>query len=190
MPEMGGLEATAAIRAREQQTGGHVRIVAMTAHALNGDRERCLEAGMDDYLTKPIDRRQLFEAVEQKPLPTAPLVVHRPIDVERLLDQSGDDVDLLRELGRTFIDVCPEHLAKIRAAIAAGDSQRVAAEAHTLKGSAVTLGAIEVVRSADALEQLAQERRLDAALALTGELEPLVRDFIRSLDKSLSGAGA
>jgi signal transduction histidine kinase/CheY-like chemotaxis protein/HPt (histidine-containing phosphotransfer) domain-containing protein len=190
MPEMGGLEATAAIRAREQQTGGHVRIVAMTAHALNGDRERCLEAGMDDYLTKPVDRRQLFEAVEQKPLPTAPLVVHRPIDVERLLDQSGDDVDLLRELGRTFIDVCPEHLAKIRAAIAAGDSQRVAAEAHTLKGSAVTLGAVEVVRSADALEQLAQERRLDAALALTGELEPLVRDFIRSLDKSLSGAGA
>jgi CheY-like chemotaxis protein len=71
MPVMGGLEATAAIRAREGATGGHVRIVAMTAHAMHGDRERCLEAGMDDYLSKPIEPRLLFEAVEQLEAPAA-----------------------------------------------------------------------------------------------------------------------
>jgi CheY-like chemotaxis protein len=64
MPEMGGFEATAAIRAREQQTGQHMRIVAMTAHAMRGDRERCVAAGMDGYLSKPIDPQTLFAAVE------------------------------------------------------------------------------------------------------------------------------
>jgi CheY-like chemotaxis protein len=65
MPDMDGFEATAAIRARERETGGHIRIVAMTAHAMTGDRDRCLAAGMDDYLSKPIDQRSLFDAVEQ-----------------------------------------------------------------------------------------------------------------------------
>ena len=65
MPEMDGLEATAAIRVRERQTGGHVPIVAMTAHALKGDRERCLEAGMDEYISKPIHSRQLLETIER-----------------------------------------------------------------------------------------------------------------------------
>ena len=65
MPDMDGFEATAAIRQWERETGRHVRIVAMTAHAMNGDRERCLAAGMDGYLSKPIDHRTLFDAVEQ-----------------------------------------------------------------------------------------------------------------------------
>jgi two-component system sensor histidine kinase/response regulator len=65
MPDMDGFEATAAIREWERESGRHVRIVAMTAHAMNGDRERCLAAGMDGYLSKPIDPRTLFDAVEQ-----------------------------------------------------------------------------------------------------------------------------
>jgi len=65
MPDMDGFEATAAIRAREQTSGAHVRIVAMTAHAMQGDRERCLAAGMDDYISKPIDQQRLFGLVEE-----------------------------------------------------------------------------------------------------------------------------
>ena len=75
MPEMGGYEATAAIRAIERRTGGHVRIVAITAHALIGDRERCLAAGMDDYVSKPIERSALFQAVESgSPRPSLSLI--------------------------------------------------------------------------------------------------------------------
>jgi CheY-like chemotaxis protein len=67
MPELGGLDATREIRAHEKQAGGHAYIIAMTAHALKGDRELCLEAGMDGYVTKPIDRTELFAAVEGAP---------------------------------------------------------------------------------------------------------------------------
>jgi CheY-like chemotaxis protein len=65
MPDMDGFEATAAIREEERESGRHIRIVAMTAHAMNGDRERCLAAGMDGYLSKPIDPGTLYDAVEQ-----------------------------------------------------------------------------------------------------------------------------
>jgi CheY-like chemotaxis protein len=64
MPEMGGFEATQLIRQKEARTGGHIPIVAMTAHAMVGDRERCLEAGMDGYVSKPIKSKELFEAIE------------------------------------------------------------------------------------------------------------------------------
>ena len=64
MPEMDGFEATAAIRAKEVDTGAHIPIVAMTAHAMKGDRERCLEAGMDEYIPKPIRARRVYEMVD------------------------------------------------------------------------------------------------------------------------------
>jgi two-component system sensor histidine kinase/response regulator len=77
MPEMSGLEATRAIRGREQAQGGHVRIVAMTAHAMKPDRDRCLEAGMDGHLPKPVDRIALFDAVERKGVDTALAVAEK-----------------------------------------------------------------------------------------------------------------
>jgi CheY-like chemotaxis protein/HPt (histidine-containing phosphotransfer) domain-containing protein len=189
MPEMGGLEATAAIRAREARTGGHVRIVAMTAHALKGDRERCLAAGMDDYLAKPVDRLQLFNAVEQLPAPpVAPSGA--AFDANRVLPMFSGDVGLLREVGQLFLNLCPDQLADIRAAIDAGDFGRLAAAAHTLKGSAGALGAADLVATAEVLERLAKDRQIDAAREHIARLEIVSRDFSKSLAESLSGVGA
>jgi signal transduction histidine kinase/CheY-like chemotaxis protein/HPt (histidine-containing phosphotransfer) domain-containing protein len=188
MPEMGGLEATAAIRAREAQTGGHLKIVAMTAHALKGDRERCLDAGMDDYLTKPIDRLRLFAAVEPDHA-SAPPVSERPaFDADCIPARFSGDVDLFREVGQLFLEACPDHLAQIRRALDAGDWERLRVEAHTLKGAAGTVGAEQVAAAAEALERLTQPPQADASRAQIGRLEAACGDFVESLRGFLSTA--
>ncbi len=190
MPEMGGLEATAAIRAHEAETGGHVRIVAMTAHALMGDRERCLQAGMDGYLSKPVDRLQLFEAVEQSAGPARGVVERGTFDVDAVLSRCSGDFELLRDISQLFLEVFPGQLAKIREAGEAGDADRLAAEAHALRGSAGTLGAHRLVASADAIERLATGRQMDAARQHIERLESVSREFTRSLHDFLSSVGA
>ena len=82
MPEMDGGAATAAIRAKEQTTGGHVPIIAMTAYAMKGDRERCLEAGMDGYIAKPFHAKELYAAVEQVAPSRSPTATAPPAAVE------------------------------------------------------------------------------------------------------------
>ena len=109
MPGMGGLEATTAIRANEQKHGGTSRIIAMTAHAMPGDRERCLAAGMDDYLTKPIDARKLYALIEAGLAPVPPEEPQPSVDTAAAFDRAevlrrleGDD-ELLREVIDLFI---------------------------------------------------------------------------------------
>jgi CheY-like chemotaxis protein/HPt (histidine-containing phosphotransfer) domain-containing protein len=166
MPEMGGFDATAAIRNRERSSGApRLRIVAMTAHAMIGDRERCLTAGMDDYLAKPIDPRALYAAVEratiaaQPPRPAGDLPFDRPALLERL---SGDE-QLLADVVQLFLEDCPQRVAAIKVAIEAGSADGVRAEAHGLKGAAGNLSAEPVVRAARALEELGTGGRLDGA---------------------------
>ena len=142
MPEMGGLEATAAIREREKTTGTHIPIVAMTAHAMKGDRERCLEGGMDAYLSKPIQAEELFKTIEG----VAPIRGGRAglarkarrlsgvLDVEALLAGVGGDQKLLREFVSLFLADCPKLLTRIKKALARRDADSLAEAAHALKG--------------------------------------------------------
>ncbi len=145
MPEMSGFEATTHIRAHEQGTGGHTPIIALTAHAMKGDRERCLEAGMDAYLGKPIRMEELFRVIDELISPdTAPRPAAEPTaagsllyansssapaagqlwDDAAVLDRAemerriGGDGQLLRELLDIFVRDCPPMVAEIRAAIA------------------------------------------------------------------------
>ena len=157
MPEMGGFEATAAIRALEAaRKASHLPIIAMTAHAMKGDRDRCLAAGMDEYLTKPLDPRRLCALVEQMAgsahagahrgdLPTVPMEV---------LARVGGDRELLAEISRLFVDDAPRHLEKIREALDARDGEALRRAAHGLKGAAANFDAEGVVSAARTLEEI------------------------------------
>jgi len=168
MPEMGGLEATAAIRRREAATGGHVRIVAMTAHVMTGDRELCVAAGMDGYLSKPIDPRLLFAVVEQGAAGTVARELRRsdgPVDFAALLERLGGDVDLVADVTRRFLEYCPAGVSAIKAAIADHDANAVRTTAHALKGAAANLSARGLSEAAQTLERLGAESRLQPAEA-------------------------
>ena len=176
MPEMDGFEATAAIRAREKVTGCHLPIVAMTAHAMKGDRERCLAAGMDDHLPKPIQEDKLAlaidasvervrasrEATENTQCPET--VFDRAAALEHL----GSDESFLAEIAGIFLAEGPNLMDAIRSGVARKDAQAVLRAAHSLGGEAGHLTATSLVEAARNLEQLVAQGGpvgLDDALA-------------------------
>jgi len=149
MPEMGGFEAAAIIREREKATGAHMPIIAMTAHALKGDRERCLEAGMDAYVSKPIEARLLFEAIasvvprsfrrrtwRRGPSPKRRGPIRRFSNSEGALAMLDGDTELFGELVKLFMSESVDLLNQIRDAIEQHDAKRLERAAHSLKGSA------------------------------------------------------
>jgi len=179
MPVMGGLEATAVIRAREAETGDHLWIVAMTAHVMPGDKERCLAGGMDGYLGKPIDPKALFAEVEDGCTASAPAAPPAPdsvpaepaaarpagargIDRADLLQRLYGDEQLAADVVRLFVGECPSMVDAVGSALAKRDVEQVRRAAHTLKGSASTAAAKGVADAARILEMVAAEGRLDA----------------------------
>jgi signal transduction histidine kinase/CheY-like chemotaxis protein len=179
MPGMDGLEAAAAVRRREQGTGRHVPIVAMTAHAMKGDRERCLEAGMDDYLAKPIRPEELYAVLGRmagpsgEPAPAAEPAAPEPGGYEpaTALGRAGGDAAVLREVVGLFLDSCPAQLAALRQAVARRDAPAVRLAAHGLKGAVSTFGAREAVEAAGRLEAMGRAGDLAGADEACAALE-------------------
>jgi two-component system, sensor histidine kinase len=169
MPVMGGIDATIAIRAGEKVSGGHVRIVAMTAHAMSSDRERCLTAGMDGYLSKPINPQLLFDAVEGEGdgpgalTGASPTAVATTFDRVALLNRLSGDTTLMREIIHVFLEDCPTRLAAISDAITLRNPEALRAAAHALKGAAGNLSATRLFYAADVLERIGAAARMDAA---------------------------
>jgi signal transduction histidine kinase/DNA-binding response OmpR family regulator/HPt (histidine-containing phosphotransfer) domain-containing protein len=172
MPRMGGHETTARIRELELESGAHVRIVAMTAHAMTGDREKCLASGMDGYVSKPIDPATLFAAVEQTnvvsktdPSASALPISVPPVDRAALLTRVGGDTELFEEIIHLFLSDCPIRVAAIQAAVDSADAEAIRLAAHALKGAAGNLSAGPLASAARTLERLGAERRIEAAPA-------------------------
>ncbi len=162
MPELGGLQTVTIIRGQEQHSGGHIPIIAMTAHAMQGDRERCPAAGMDDYMSKPIQVQTLFKTIDRvvasqsPPERYSPEVKHKDIifDEDDVLEQLSHDRALLREIIDIFLHDMPPLLDTIHQAIATGDAKSLQHAAHTLKGALGGLGAPAAMQAAFHLEQV------------------------------------
>jgi PAS domain S-box-containing protein len=187
MPEMGGLEATRAIREKEKSTGTHLPIVAMTAHAMQGDRERCLEAGMDGYLAKPLDPKIFLQTVEGTASPgegaeamSASNSEH-PVDESALLARFSGDRKLVLTLVNAFRGDCPGMMARIRSAVRARDTAALADAAHALKGSVGNFGASEAFETAREVEKSAREGKLDGARELGATLEKQIAVLLPAL---------
>jgi PAS domain S-box-containing protein len=188
MPERDGLETTAAIRKKERSTGGHVPIVALTAHVVKGDEERCLEAGMDAYVPKPLRARELFSAMAAalekarhgpEPDGEAPL-----IDEGRLLERVGGDREALRELIGLFLEDAPRQLEQMRVAIDAGDARTLQTTAHSLKGAVSNFAAAAATEAAARLQAMGEREQLDEAAASIAALEgeiARVRDALSAI---------
>jgi two-component system sensor histidine kinase/response regulator len=184
MPELGGLEATAAIREREAGGNSHLPIIALTAHAMQGDRERCLAAGMDGYLSKPIDVDQLMSAVEQYGGRTSPETTAAPggssatavFDEHAALACTGGDRRLLRKVVAMFQSDAPSNLRRIERALGARDAEALRMAAHALKGAIATVGSNAGRQAAAALEQLAKDGNLDDARSAFDDLRDIVAE--------------
>lgn len=198
MPRLDGFDATKQIRAHEQTTGKHIPIIALTAHTMHGDRERCLEAGMDDFLAKPAKIADLYATIERllcaaetvtttatPAAAVAAIDVAVSPDVLNLSDAMSycdGDRELLEEVIRLFRKTWPLALADLRAALKAGDAAKVHIEAHRLKGQASVLGASRVVTEAQRLEDLAEKGDLIRAVTALDALA----DGLGRLDQALA----
>jgi two-component system, sensor histidine kinase and response regulator len=185
MPEMDGLEAAAEIRQKERGTGRHVPIVALTAHAMREDRERCLDVGMDAYLAKPFSPGELFETIEKlSPMPVTPKFPSettaqgsKTLDKAGLLARVGADRSVLKEIIDLFLEECPRLLDDLRKSVRAGSAKDLAVAAHTLRGALSAVSAGRAADTARTLELMGQGGDLSGAEptwdALEAELEAL-----------------
>jgi two-component system sensor histidine kinase/response regulator len=188
MPVMDGFDATRRIREFEQKSGGHIPIVAMTANAMQGDREACLDAGMDDYVSKPVSLESLRQALNrmkesvynQKSNARSPEVVrtdYQPLDINVLIGlrelQEEGEPDFLTELIDIYLEDSAQLVEEIRLAVEAQESARIRNAAHTLKGSSGNLGANAFSRICYEMELAARGGDIEAARnllpALLGE---------------------
>lgn len=188
MPVMGGYEATAKIREREEQLHVRTSVIAMTAHAMSGDRDKCLAAGMDDYISKPISLEQLARVIarncpgvadqttqpgsptggSQAMSPSQQLTVSpaAKLNVELLLERFGGSRDLLRKAAGMFPAECTSALSSIEKAQAAGDMRQLEMAAHTIKGLCGIFEATEAAQAALEMEMAARSGNPEAVPSL------------------------
>jgi signal transduction histidine kinase/CheY-like chemotaxis protein/HPt (histidine-containing phosphotransfer) domain-containing protein len=216
MPEMDGLTATRAIRSGQAGVGNpKIPIISLTAHALRGDMEKCLEAGADDYLAKPVAPRELAETIErwldkagtqtgdsktkaaaettsssatpmQKPVPE----VEQPMihfDRAALLERAMGDEELAAEVLRCFLDDIPEQIESLKKCAAAMDTTKAGEHGHSIKGAAASVGAESIRKIAFEIEKAGRSGKMDRVTEVIPELESLYARFLAAIAESQTG---
>ena len=189
MPEMDGMEATAAIREREKSSGKHIPILAMTAHAMRGDKERYLASGMDGYVSKPIHPAGLFAEIERCLAASGGSnamteITQEPgelIDRVSLLERVEGDRELLTEMIHLFQEDAPNLLTAMRDALQRGDMAVLERSAHSLKGAASNLSAKATTAAALQLEKDAKNKDAESAKKSLAEVERAVEHLLPAL---------
>lgn len=195
MPEMDGLEATGKIRDPQSKVRDHhIPIIAMTAHAMTGDRERCLEAGMDGYVSKPVVAKKLFEAIdtvradsldiEEEARGEAPQGAGTATDSSRArLLARFDDLTELLEVAELFLEYREQMLADIRTAIAQDNCEAFERAAHSFKGAVSIFGHEPVFETALKLEMMGRNGESAHAQDVYDTLEKQAEDLKRVLEE-------
>jgi CheY-like chemotaxis protein len=193
MPEMDGPEATRRIRSAEAVSGEHVPIIGITAHARKKDEEACLAAGMDGYLSKPVDPDALFRLIGRHLAPTAASsrpAVGEPADLSAVIHGLNGDPEAVQSLVDHFLDSYPSTVEDLRGALEAGNAEQSGRAAHRLKGSILIFKAERAARLTETLENLGDGGKLDGAPPLLAELEKeleRVAEFLDRAARSLTG---
>ena len=198
MPDMDGLDATRKIRDLERETGRHTPIVAMTAHAMKGDRERCLEAGMDEYVSKPLRVHQLIDAIAlalgiaadtqaaqaaDPHSPEPPAALGSVIDWQDALDAVNGDRGTLASVAEAFLGEAPKLTHQLRDTLVRGDAAAFRRASHTLKSSLRFFGAHGAADQAWQLELLGKEGNLDAARQQVDALISAIDDVVAAVQR-------
>lgn len=199
MPVMDGYQAMRAIRALESRSNNHTPIIALTANSGEADREACIEAGMDAYLTKPLDVAELISVLEATAEPRRLVradtssVTHDDVSEETVADLTatmkrlGGDATLLKQFVEVFEEDAPQLLQDLRSALARDDFQTAVRAAHSLRGLAANFNASSVVEQASLIEAMAKKHDLTGAAAILQRLSTAVSQlssFLKSSHRS------
>jgi len=195
MPEMDGMEATAAIRSREGISGKHVPILAMTAHAMRGDKERCLASGMDGYISKPIQPSGLFAEIERcvatakgnKAMTDNLQEPDDQFDRASLLERVEGDQELLTEMIHLFQEDAPNLVTAMRDALERGDMTVLERSAHSLKGAVGNLSAKATAAAAQQLEKDARNQDSKSAKESLANVERAINLLLPALAELCQG---
>jgi CheY-like chemotaxis protein len=188
MPEMDGFEATREIRRIETQKGGHMPIIAMTAYATEGDRERCLSAGMDDYVSKPISAGKLFKTIEAliPPEKTDQSTDEKKgcaLNQDALITSFKDDHSLFKELVEIFVNDYPQMLTSLRESLKAIDDETFTRTAHSLKGMLRNFQAEDAADVAFDLEKKGKQGELDGTDQVIDNLADKLEEVAQNLQE-------
>jgi len=196
MPIIDGFEATRIIREKEKSSGIHLPIIAMTAYALRGDREKCLEAGMDGYISKPVKIPELVKAIhqiipEKKSMNDALAensVFEGGIDLNAILESFNGDSDWCKEIFNLFVEKCPDYLETIRTAISENDSKKLKIAAHSFRSTVSYFKASSIIELVLTLELMGKEGKLEGAEQTLSKIEYLIGRFIPAMKNTLHTA--